>query len=163
MERRNVCSLRFALGRGEFFTKMPRTKSGSLATTSTSRTTFSQDRLQMSDKHAPKTFPKLKSRTTVGRSKNTKRATAARVSSGRPNRPKRSAHQNHIASRGTKAHKIILLLKRPSGATLKAMMALTGWQAHSVRGFISGQLRKRLGLDVTTFERDGERVYTLPS
>jgi hypothetical protein len=40
-------------------------------------------------------------------------------------------------------------------------MSATGWQAHSVRGFISGQLGKRLGLRVKSFERDGERVYLI--
>jgi hypothetical protein len=40
-------------------------------------------------------------------------------------------------------------------------MAATGWQAHSVRGFISGQLTKRMRLKVKSFRRDGERVYTI--
>jgi hypothetical protein len=55
------------------------------------------------------------------------------------------------------------LLKRPEGATLKAIMAATGWQAHSVRGFLSGQLNKRMGLKVKSFKRDGERVYRVRS
>jgi hypothetical protein len=38
-------------------------------------------------------------------------------------------------------------------------MRATDWQAHSVRGFISGQLGKKMGLRVRSFERDGERVY----
>jgi hypothetical protein len=63
----------------------------------------------------------------------------------------------------TKADQIIALLKRPSGATLKSIMAVTGWQAHSVRGFISGQLRKRMGLEVQSLERDGNRIYTIRS
>ncbi|MHB8493489.1 MAG: DUF3489 domain-containing protein, partial [Casimicrobiaceae bacterium] len=41
------------------------------------------------------------------------------------------------------------LLSAPAGGTLAQMMALTGWQAHSVRGVISGVLRKKLGLAVT--------------
>jgi hypothetical protein len=56
---------------------------------------------------------------------------------------------------------VIALLERPTGASLKAIMGATGWQAHSVRGFISGQLGKRLGLRVKSFERDGERVYLI--
>jgi hypothetical protein len=54
-------------------------------------------------------------------------------------------------------------LKRPSGATLKAIMAVTGWQAHSVRGFISWHLRKRMGLEVQSLERNGDRVYIIRS
>jgi hypothetical protein len=61
----------------------------------------------------------------------------------------------------TKTAKIIALLGRPAGASLKALMRVTGWPAHSVRGFISGHLGKKLGLSVRSFRRDGERVYTL--
>jgi hypothetical protein len=61
----------------------------------------------------------------------------------------------------TKTEQIIALLKQPSGATLKALMAATGWQSHSVRGFLSGHLGKKMGLKVKSFERDGERVYAL--
>jgi len=61
----------------------------------------------------------------------------------------------------TKAECIIALLKGPAGATLNEIMAETGWQAHSIRGFISGQLSKRLGLRIQSFKRDGERVYRI--
>jgi len=46
-------------------------------------------------------------------------------------------------------------------ATLQAIMRATSWQTHSVRGFISGQLKKKLGLKVRSFQRDGERVYSI--
>ena len=62
---------------------------------------------------------------------------------------------------GTKAARVIALLKEPSGATIKAIMAATGWQSHSVRGFISAQLTKKLGLRVQSFARSGERVYRI--
>jgi hypothetical protein len=42
-------------------------------------------------------------------------------------------------------------------------MTATGWQAHSVRGFISGQLTKRLRLKIQSVKRDGERVYSIRS
>ena len=61
----------------------------------------------------------------------------------------------------TKTAQIIALLRRPTGASLKSLMRVTRWQAHSVRGFISGQLGKKLGLSVHSFRRDGERVYAL--
>ena len=61
----------------------------------------------------------------------------------------------------TKTARVIALLERPQGATLKAIMRATGWQTHSVRGFISGQLKKKLGLKVASSVREGERVYSI--
>src|SRR6266478_3607623 len=61
----------------------------------------------------------------------------------------------------TKTARVIALLERPQGATLKAIMRVTGWQTHSVRGFISGHLKKKLGLTVRSSMRDGERVYSI--
>ena len=61
----------------------------------------------------------------------------------------------------TKSETVIALLRHPGGATLKALMTATGWQAHSVRGFISGQLATKMRLKVKSVKRDGERVYTI--
>ena len=61
---------------------------------------------------------------------------------------------------GTKLAAIIDAMRHPGGATIVQMMAGTGWQAHTVRGAISGMIRKRLGLSVTLVRNDsGERVY----
>ena len=64
------------------------------------------------------------------------------------------------ARAGTKSATVINLLKSKSGASLAEMMNVTGWQAHSVRGFLAGSLRKRHGLNAES-ERaaDGERRY----
>src|SRR5205807_3747930 len=51
---------------------------------------------------------------------------------------------------GRKAAKILELLKRPGGATSKELMKATGWQPHSVRGFLSGTVGKKMGLTVTS-------------
>ena len=61
----------------------------------------------------------------------------------------------------TKTARVIALLERPQGATLKAIMKATYWQTHSVRGFISGHLKKKLGLKVRSSVREGERVYSI--
>ena len=61
----------------------------------------------------------------------------------------------------TKTERITALLKQPKGASLRAIMDLTGWQPHSVRGFISAQLSKRKGLKIRSFRRDGERIYRI--
>jgi hypothetical protein len=63
--------------------------------------------------------------------------------------------------KNTRAAQVIELLQQPGGASLKEIMTATRWQAHSVRGFISGHLRKKLGLQVKSFKRNGERVYAL--
>ena len=63
--------------------------------------------------------------------------------------------------KNTKTAKILALLKQPAGASLKTLMRETGWQSHSVRGFISGTLGKKMGLRVCSFQRDGERVYVV--
>jgi len=63
---------------------------------------------------------------------------------------------------GSKAAKVLELLKQEGGATLKALMKATGWQAHSVRGFLSGTVGKKLGLAVTSTKgEDGERTYSI--
>ena len=64
---------------------------------------------------------------------------------------------------GTKSERVTALLRRPTGATLGEIMTLTAWQSHSVRGFISGQLVKKLRLKVRSFKRAGERVYRIRS
>ena len=63
----------------------------------------------------------------------------------------------------TKSEIVIALLRNPGGATLKALMTATGWQAHSVRSFISGQLTKNLQLKVRSFKRDGGSAYCIQS
>ena len=72
-------------------------------------------------------------------------------------RPENTAEDRKI----TRVAQVIGLLEQPGGASLKAIIAATGWQAHSVRGLISGHLRKKLGLRVKSFRRDGERVYAI--
>ena len=63
---------------------------------------------------------------------------------------------------GSKAAQVLEVLKRPGGASLKEIMKATDWQAHSVRGFLSGTLRKKLGLTVeSTKADDGGRTYSI--
>src|SRR5689334_18445099 len=64
-------------------------------------------------------------------------------------KPAKAAKAEKPAARqGSKTSQILELLKRPGGATLQELMRATEWQAHSVRGFISGTLGKKLGLTV---------------
>ena len=62
----------------------------------------------------------------------------------------------------SKSSKVLDLLRRPDGATLAEIMKATDWQAHSVRGFISGAVGKKMGLKVQSEKNDaGERTYKL--
>ncbi len=73
--------------------------------------------------------------------------------------PRKKATGAHL---GGKTAQVLDLLKRSGGATLKELMKATGWQAHSVRGFLSGALGKKMGLTVTsTKATDGERRYSV--
>jgi hypothetical protein len=90
--------------------------------------------------------------------------------------PKAQGHNAHRApsaqkeaggvapKRETKQDMLIGMLRRPDGATVAEIMAVTGWLAHSICGAIAGALRKRLGLDVGSEKVEGRgRVYRLPA
>ncbi len=65
---------------------------------------------------------------------------------------------------GTKTAKIIELLKRPGGVTLKDLLKVTGWQPHSIRGFLSGTIVKKMGTPVESVKSsDGGRTYRISS
>jgi hypothetical protein len=90
----------------------------------------------------------------------------AHVASGRDRGGNRgsvaTAAQGPATARtNTKAARVITLLKQPAGATLKAIIALTGWQSHSVRGFITAHVRQKMNYRVQSFKRGGERVYRI--
>ena len=80
-----------------------------------------------------------------------------------PQNPPRTSASKALALKGSKLGEIIRLLQRAKGATIGDLTEATGWQAHSVRGAISGQLRKRHGLAVSaTPDASRGLVYRLP-
>jgi hypothetical protein len=87
-------------------------------------------------------------------------AKAANVAASetKPNASRTPASDRKEKSK-TKSSALIALLSRPRGATLDEMMKATGWQAHSVRGFLAGTVRKQLGRPVTSEVTDKGRVY----
>src|SRR5712675_814422 len=59
----------------------------------------------------------------------------------------------------TQHTRIVAMLRSPGGATIAAMMTATEWQQHSVRGFLAGVVRKKLGLNLVSEQTDKGRVY----
>jgi Protein of unknown function (DUF3489) len=55
------------------------------------------------------------------------------------------------------------MLRSPGGATITALTRATGWQSHSVRGFLAGVVRKRLKLDLESAVVEGIRIYRIPA
>ena len=62
---------------------------------------------------------------------------------------------------GSKQSRDIALLSSPGGATNAALMKTTGWQQHSVRGFLAGVVRKKLKLKLHSKKIDGTRIYRI--
>ena len=86
-----------------------------------------------------------------------------------PGRAAKSSQPNTGASKtcktdpNSKQSRVIAMLQSPAGATIAAMVNATGWQQHSVRGFLAGVVRKRLQLKLDSAKVDGTRIYRLAS
>src|SRR5450631_4412152 len=90
-------------------------------------------------------------------------SSAAPVSTANPARPVVSNLKRQKADPGSKQSRVIAMLQSSSGTTILAMMKATGWQQHSVRGFLAGVVRKRLKLKLGSKKVDGKRVYQIAS
>src|SRR5258706_11789784 len=91
-----------------------------------------------------------------------KRSVAPYAAGGAAKAPQQDTvdlRSNEKAEPGSKQSRVIAMLQSPAGATIAAMMQATGWQQHSVRGFLAGVVRKRLKLKLGSKKVDGTRVY----
>lgn len=104
-------------------------------------------------------------RVAPSKAKSGKKATPAKKAAKTAKSAKKAGKPKPAGAReGSKTEKVLDLLKQPGGATLKAIMKATDWQAHSVRGFLSGTVGKKMGLTVTsTKSENGERTYWIVS
>src|ERR1017187_8541842 len=95
--------------------------------------------------------------------KATKKAKAPKAAKQAAKAPKKATKPKAEGVReGSKTATVLALIQRAKGATLAEIMDATSWQAHSVRGFISGTLGKKMGLKVDSTKRDdGTRVYSI--
>jgi hypothetical protein len=97
----------------------------------------------------PKSNTKASSRSAARKPKSTSRKRSGPASSKSAVRP------------GTKHARILAMLRTPAGATIAAIMTATEWQQHSVRGFLAGVVRKKLGLNLVSESTDKGRVYRI--
>jgi hypothetical protein len=98
----------------------------------------------------PKSKPKAAPRSTA-------RKTAKPVSRRQP----APASSRSVTRANTKHARIIAMLQMPTGTTIAAIMTATDWQQHSVRGFLAGVVRKKLGLNLVSEQTDKGRVYRI--
>jgi hypothetical protein len=68
---------------------------------------------------------------------------------------------HHQTRANSKQARVLALLRGPSGATIATVMRSTGWQPHTVRGFLAAVVRKKLGLRLESVKTDGERLYRI--
>lgn len=90
-------------------------------------------------------------------------SSAEYISTANPARSATSNPKSKNAASDSKQSRVVAMLQSPSGTTIAAMMKATGWQQHSVRGFLAGVVRKRLKLKLGSRKIDGNRVYHIAS
>jgi Protein of unknown function (DUF3489) len=95
------------------------------------------------------------------KSKAAKRSATRKSSKPKSSKKPVAASSKPAGRSGTKHARIVAMLRTPLGATIAAIMTATDWQQHSVRGFLAGVVRKKLGLDLVSEQTDKGRVYRI--
>ena len=95
------------------------------------------------------------------KSKASARSVARTTSKSRPRSRSVQSSPKTSTRSDTKHARILAMLRTPAGATIAAIMTATEWQQHSVRGFLAGVVRKKLGLNLISEQTDKGRVYRI--
>src|ERR1700679_4133730 len=88
-------------------------------------------------------------------------ATTAVVAATKTAQQSQNERKPEQGKSGSKRSHVIAMLRSPAGATIDAMAKATGWQQHSVRGFLAGVVRKRLNLKLSSAKLNGNRIYKI--
>ena len=147
---------------------MSESTAAAVATTATEKKQDAQETAPASKTAARKGTAKKQAKADVPKKATSKKSVetkaakkAAKPAASKDAKPKKTAAPKGEARDGSKKGVILDLLRRPKGATLNEIMTATGWQAHSVRGFIAGSL-KRAGFTPESIKNEaGERTYRL--
>jgi Protein of unknown function (DUF3489) len=99
----------------------------------------------------------------MSQSKTRKKAKLPRAQRGAKKPLRAGKIRARLSRSGTKQETALALLRQPTGATIAAMTKATGWQPHSVRGFLAGVVRKRLKLKLGSTKVDGVRAHRIAS
>jgi hypothetical protein len=90
-----------------------------------------------------------------------KKPSSARATAEKARAAKSRSHTRPKDQSQSKQERVLALLRRPKGSTVATITRVTGWQPHSVRGFFSGVLKKKLQLTVTSQKVGDDRLYRI--
>lgn len=130
------------------------------STTATQTAAVAEQSATNAPKQAKASKPASRKKNAPKASKGAKKAAAKKQAKPAAAKKTAKAKDDDAPREGSKKQVVLLLLARKEGATMAEIADATGWQKHSIRGFISGNVTKKMGLVVeSTKNEQGERTY----